>query len=355
VKGENILRRLARRCIGRPSTQLPIAIAFAAVAGCASAAETGSTRLIENHLVDVGNGRRMKIVCTGHGAPAVVFLYGLGGNLLNWQKVQQPVSELTTACFYDRAGYGDSDPPDGPVTAQSVTDDLHTLLQRTAVRTPVILVGHSLGGLYATLYADRFPSEVAGLVLIDPMFAGQDQDETPEEKQRAATIYAESQAGIARCGAFARGAKLSARNSSGCFTLPAESTPAEREYLTRQYRRPARWGGMLSESNNLHAAGALGEDELEEQRAARSFGDTPLIVLTAAVIPAQPGETQDEHAKSVAHWKAGHDRLAARSTRGESIAVPGATHMIQIDRPQAVVDAIRKVVLAVRRPKAAAH
>jgi pimeloyl-ACP methyl ester carboxylesterase len=309
--------------------------------------------LMAKHLVDIG-GRRMNIVCMGHRTPTVVFLYGLGGHLLNWQKVQGLVSALTTACFYDRAGYGFSDPTSRPMTAQNATDDLHWLVKAN-IRTPVVLVAHSLGGLYATLYADRFPSQLAGLVLIDPMFAGQDLDETPEEKQRAATIYAKSQAGIARCGALARGARLSASNSAGCFTLPPESTPAERDYLARQYIKPARWDAMLSESRNLHAAGALSEDEQEEQRAARSFGDKPVIVLTAGIAPKQPDETDEEHRKNLAHWKAGHDRLAARSTRGQSIAVPNASHMIQTDQPQAVVDAVRKVVLAVRRPEAAAH
>ncbi|MFL5238603.1 MAG: alpha/beta fold hydrolase [Rhizomicrobium sp.] len=314
-----------------------------------------SAKLLEKQLVDIGGGRRMNIVCTGHGSPTVIFEYGLGGHLLNWQKVQGPVSALTTACFYDRAGYGFSDPTSRPMTAQNVTDDLYWLLDKAHTRTPVVLVAHSLGGLYATLYADRFPSEVAGLVLIDPIFAGQDLDETPEEKQRAATIYAQSQAGITRCGALARGAKLSASNPAGCFTFPAESTPAEREYLTRQYIKPARWDAMLSESNNLHAPGALSEDETEEQRAARSFGDKPVIVLTAGIAPKQPDETDEEHRKNLAHWKAGHDRLAHRSTHGQSIAVQNATHMIQTDQPQAVVDAVRKVVLAVRRPEAAAR
>jgi pimeloyl-ACP methyl ester carboxylesterase len=303
----------------------------------------------------MGGGRRMNMVCIGHGAPAVVFESGLGGNLLNWQKVREPVAALTTACFYDRAGYGYSDPSSRPTMAQNVTDDLYWLLGKSGVERPIVLVGHSLGGLYATLYADQFPSQVAGLVLIDPLFAGEDLDETPDEEQRAATIYAQSQAFIARCAALARDGRLSTGGPAGCFQVPAGSTPAEANYLFRQFLEPSRWDVMLSESKNTHAANALSEDELEEQRAARTFGDKPLIVLTAGIIPPQPGDTPEEHAKSVAHWKAGHDRLAARSTRGESIIVPNATHMIQLDQPQTVIDAIRKVVLAARTSAAMAH
>ena len=318
-----------------------------------AAAETPA--LLREHLVDVGGGRRMNIVCLGHGSPTVVFEYGLGGNLLNWEKVAGPVSELTTACFYDRAGYGDSDASPRAITAENVTDDLYWLLEKADVQKPFVLVGHSLGGLFATLYADRFPSQVAGLVLIEPAFAGQDLDETPEEKARAAAIYAQSQADITRCAELAHEAKLSANNSAGCFSLPAGTTQAGRRYLLRQFAKPQRWDAMLSESNNLHAAGALSEDELEERRAARSFGEKPVIVLTASIIPTQPGETPEEHAKSVAHWKAGHERLAARSSHGESIVVPNATHMIQLDHPQAAIDAMRKVVLATRIQGGTAH
>jgi len=297
----------------------------------------------------------MNIVCLGHGSPTVVFEYGLGGNLLNWKKIVEPVSTLSTACFYDRAGYGDSDAPSRAMTAQNVTDDLYWLLDKAGVRRPIVLVGHSLGGLYATLYADRFPSQVAGLVLIDPAFTGQDLGETPEEKERAAAIYAQSQVNIMRCATLAHEGRLSSSNPAGCFGLPPNATSSERTYLLRQYAKPARWNAILSESKNLHAAGALSEDELEEQRAARSFGDKPLIVFTAGTAPKQPDETEAEHQKNMAHWKAGHERLAARSSHGESIVVPNATHMIQLDQPQAAINAIRKVVFATRTPIATEH
>jgi pimeloyl-ACP methyl ester carboxylesterase len=308
-------------------------------------------QLIGKHKVDIGRGRHMNIVCMGHGSPTVVFEYGLGGHILNWEKVQPGVSGLTTTCFYDRAGYGYSDPASRPVMAQNVTDDLYWLLDKAGVQTPIVLVGHSLGGLYATLYADRFPSQVAGLVLIDPVFTGQDMDENPEEQARAQAIYSRSQTWMRNCGERARAHQLTRENPAGCFPLMTGRPSAEADYLVEQFSQPSRWDAMLSESQNLHAPNALSEDELEEQRATRSFGDMPIIVLTASIIPAEPSETAEEHAKSVAHWKAGHDRLAARSTKGESIVVPNASHMIQLDQPQAVIDAIRKVVMQARSAK----
>jgi pimeloyl-ACP methyl ester carboxylesterase len=328
---------------------LACAIALLWMSGAAGAPlGEGSAPLIAKHLVEIGGGRRMNIVCTGHGLPAVVFEYGLGGNLLNWQKVEEAVSALTTACFYDRAGYGFSDPSARPMTAQNVTDDLYALLDKAQVQKPVVLVGHSLGGLYATLYADRFPAQVAGLVLIDPAFAGQDLDETPEEQARAQATYDRSQSWIRNCAMLARTHRLSRDRPADCLPPMADRPPAEIDYLDEQLSQPFRWDAMLSESQNLHAPNALSEDEVEEQRAARAFGDMPVIVLTASVIPTQPGETPEEHAKSVAHWKVGHDRRAARSTKGESLVFPNASHVIQLDQPQAVIEAVSKVVAAVR-------
>ena len=133
--------------------------------------------LTSKHLVQIADGRRLNFVCAGSGSPTLVFEGGMGAHLLSWQKVAGPVTRANRACFYDRAGYGYSDPPRRPSTASHATDDLHQVLRRAHVALPIVLVGHSVGGLYATLYADRFPIDVAGLVLIDPSFAEQDKGE----------------------------------------------------------------------------------------------------------------------------------------------------------------------------------
>src|SRR5690606_11979236 len=77
------------------------------------------------------------------------------------------VSQFARICTYDRAGYGWSDAGPLPRTGRQITDELHRLLLAAGEDPPYILVGHSLGGLYARLYATRFRSEVAGLVLVD--------------------------------------------------------------------------------------------------------------------------------------------------------------------------------------------
>jgi pimeloyl-ACP methyl ester carboxylesterase len=113
-------------------------------------------------------GVRLLLHQSGGGGPAVVFLAGGGAVGLDYLNVQQRAAELTTSVTYDRAGTGWSDSVDLPRTSVEVTDELRALLRVAEVPAPYVMVGHSLGGLYARQYAQRFSGEVAGLVLLDP-------------------------------------------------------------------------------------------------------------------------------------------------------------------------------------------
>lgn len=134
--------------------------------------------------VDIGGGRKLYLECHGTGAPTVILESGYHDSSQPWSlsdayppPVLLGVTGFTKVCAYDRPGtllY--TDPPritdrSGPVqmprTAREVTSDLHALLAAAQVPGPYILVGHSLGGLFVRLYAQTYPSQVVGLVLVD--------------------------------------------------------------------------------------------------------------------------------------------------------------------------------------------
>lgn len=98
----------------------------------------------------------------------MVFLPGAGAVGLDYLNVQERAAEFTTSVVYDRGGTGWSDPVALPRSAAEVTDELRDLLVVAGVHPPYLLVGHSLGGLYARHYVQRFPDEVAALILMDP-------------------------------------------------------------------------------------------------------------------------------------------------------------------------------------------
>jgi pimeloyl-ACP methyl ester carboxylesterase len=127
------------------------------------------------HLVRVEGTRRLNLVCVGKGEPAAILLYGLGSGSYDWRKVQPAIGQITKVCTYDRAGQGFSDPSNRPSDATNAILDLHALLHAAGLSKRIVLVGHSLGGFYATLYAETYPEDIAGMVLVEPAFSGQGQ------------------------------------------------------------------------------------------------------------------------------------------------------------------------------------
>ena len=132
-------------------------------------------------MVDVGN-HRLHLHCVGKGSPTVIFEGGKGGTTLDWTLVQPQLANQTRVCAYDRAGTGWSEPGPLPRTPEQVVTELHTLLQSAGEAGPYLLAAHSLGGRYVRLFAERYPDEVVGMVLVDARSEYHDQQMSPELK-----------------------------------------------------------------------------------------------------------------------------------------------------------------------------
>ena len=119
--------------------------------------------------VDIG-GRTLNIYCLGEGSPTVIFDSGGHTAGYSWISIQPRVAKFSRACWYDRAGYGWSDPGPRPRTFQAVMNDLHKLLQADAIPPPYVFVGTNLSGMHVRVYTGLYPSEVAGAVLADSSY-----------------------------------------------------------------------------------------------------------------------------------------------------------------------------------------
>ena len=117
-------------------------------------------------LIDAG-GYRVHLFCTGQGSPTVMIV-GAGFSF-DWDLVQPEVGRRTRTCVYDAAGTAWSDPGPGPECFSRVVE-IHRLLANAGERSPLVLVGLSIGALVARLYAAQYPNEVAGMVIIDHPF-----------------------------------------------------------------------------------------------------------------------------------------------------------------------------------------
>ena len=118
-------------------------------------------------MVDVG-GYKLHIQCEGQGSLTVVMEAGLGDSSTIWARVFHGVAKTTKeVCLYDRAGLGWSETSPKSRTAKIIVEELHTLLTNANIPAPYILVGHSIGGVYMRLFAQTYPNEVAGMILVD--------------------------------------------------------------------------------------------------------------------------------------------------------------------------------------------
>jgi pimeloyl-ACP methyl ester carboxylesterase len=271
-------------------------------------------------LVPVGD-HRLHLLCKGSTAPTVVIEQGAGSPSTLWWPVQNKVAEFASVCTYDRAGYLWSDPvPTGRTIAERA-EELHKLLVSSGVPGPYVLVAHSYGGLIVRAFARNYPDQLAGLVLVD----------TPEEatifRQDVLTFYSRMRVVSNVVELAARVGLL--RALGACFPTMRAGFPFSRagEYGTAA-------DDLASLQSADHAAKRPGEPD--------SLGDLPLAVITHghpfpgpfAIL--EPG------------WNDGQQRLAALSTNHILIPAHNSNHMIHLDEPDIVVEAIRRVHAAAR-------
>lgn len=308
-----------------------------------------------HQLVDVENGRRLNVFCTGSGVPTVIYEAGGGDDSSSFRWVQGQISRVTRVCSYDRAGVGFSDASSRPSTAQNIVADLHRLLEKIGRGQPIVLVGHSDGGLYAPLYAATYSNDVAGMVLIDPFTVGDDQVATAllTAKQKEAW-YASDEDDIKQarqCLALAEQGLLTTLRyqHSPCLDNPPNADRAFHLVLDKQLSRPQEQEALLSATLDTYppADRGLSSAEVALQRANFRFGSKPLIVLTAGKDDMQTLPVAKRKAIMKA-WTKAHDDLAARSTQGVNVVVSNSHHYIQKEQPDVVVEAVLQVVANIR-------
>lgn len=297
-------------------------------------------------MVDLG-GRRMHIDCRGTGAPTVILEAGLGtGGTIDWTLVHDKIASVTRTCAYDRAGIMWSDPDGKPRHAAAVADDLHATLKAAGISGPLVLVGHSVGGPYVRTYVGRYGDQVAGLVMVDPSTPDQvarlgKATGADVHPGRASILFHAASAlawtGIVRVMASGTGDKH----------LPRDAAAAQAAYASKSI------SGAAAELDGF-------DQSMADARAVHSFGNRPLIVLTAMApfTPAQLkglGMSPTAGARFKAEWQRLHAEQATFSTRGRQQIVPDATHYIQFDRPDIVVAAVRDVIGTVRADGVAAY
>jgi pimeloyl-ACP methyl ester carboxylesterase len=342
--------------LGRHGAGVVVTIVLACVASVAHAQgdSTPPPFPAPGRLVDVG-GWRLHLDCTGEARPSqptVILEAGLGDFSVEWSLVQPRVARFARVCSYDRAGDGWSDVGPHPRTFRQIVYELHTLLERAGERPPFVLVGHSYGGWLVRQYQSTYPSEVAGLVLVeagadDPWrMTGGGKLERSSKLVTSAPIPPVKTSDPLRVSDITP--NIMAQINAGIAEVSRDPNGGVRGRLPRDAQRMRAWA-LAHIGHILAGVNPVEHEELAALRAERAksehpLGDLPLVVITRGV-PDESGPNaaalEEEHRKD-------HASVATMSRRGKLVIAAHSGHHVQLEEPELVVTTIREVVGASR-------
>jgi len=294
-------------------------------------------------LIQVGGHKQHLHIAGPHtGEPLIVCEAGIGASSLSWWYVQQAIAKETRIAVYDRAGLGWSEQATTPRTAKQVNHELFAMLDRAGYQDPVILVGHSFGGMSSLLAACDHPERVAGLVLVDPLHPA--EWFLPEISRKRLLDYgvflASRFAFLARWGfvrSILRALLLSGGRMARVQQRAAGSQASALERLLGEIRKmpPALWPMVRSHwclpKNFLSVADHFRQLPLSSVQTANSLRPLtiPIILLSAANL--EPDRL------------AAHEALVSLSSRGQHHIAKRAGHWIQLDEPELVISSIQSL------------
>ncbi len=241
--------------------------------------------------IGVGDGS-FYLDCRGEGSPTLVLESGAGTGAASWSPVWDELAGTTRTCAYDRAGIGSSDQR-GTRTLGTAAAELRHLLELAGERPPFVVVGHSLGGAYARVFASVFRDAVPAIVMIDTF----DPDlQTDHIHPLLGPLRPEYEAGL----------------------QGLRDTVAEWEDLD--------W-----------------EASEQELRASSVRGRRVAVLVAERYEPRLDAAT---NARIRETWREAYETLSPGMTTYEY--APGAGHIIPWDRPDLVVELVRRVMREVR-------
>ena len=270
------------------------------------------------------HGRQMHINCTGSGSPTIVLEAGALSDAAVWEGVQPALSRTTRVCSYDRAGYGWSEPQPGPSDADHIAAQLHELLTQANINGPIVLMGHSIAGLYMRDYAARYPEGLAGMVFLDVS--------TPRMEENPAYRAVNSNAMLRRTVWQVYGSVLSA-GIPRLLWICHQPVPYLYPHATRTQAEALFHLHTATVVSEMDSFGNSGRQTVHTG----PFGDLPILIFSQDFTPWISGQNPSKKWVDVAKmFMQMQENLKKLSTRSRRIIAKGSGHSIQNDRPDLI-------------------
>ena len=252
------------------------------------------------------DGARMHVICEGSGDPTLVMQAGIAGGALDWLPLMEELAPSNRVCAFDRLGQDWSDPAPQPRTFATAADEWHQAIQALGIEQPIV-VGHSLGGAVAQIYASKY--DVAGIILIE----GLSTDAADAVVKRLGTY--ESLNPLGRAGLL--------RPMGTLFADAGYPKELRSEMMALRSRS--------STILNISAEGALAaETAVDELKAAESQMIAPLLIIAAESNELPESEQFLEALRN----------LDSRYAVSTFALIPGAKHYVIATHPALVATTI---------------
>jgi pimeloyl-ACP methyl ester carboxylesterase len=320
---------------------------------CTAAAAPGDEVYTHpGRIVPAADGTRLNLYCMGSGSSTAVFDSGWEDWAPAWAVVQPKVAKWARACTYDRAGAGFSSAGPMPRTSVRMANELHSALHNAGIKGPYILVGNAFGGDPARTFADLYPAELAGLVLV----------EADASDVEPTAMQAQDHQSNARIIARLRTCRAAVAAGTPLPALPPRPGQPHRTCDQQFFRGlpEAAWSPQLN-AKLLQIARTKVEmydayisemeqmpwDETWLQRHVRFLGTRPVRIITTgnhgvghlpAKDAADPKHIEHEHQITIAQA-----RWLTLSSNAKQIFPPHSSEYVEFDDPSAVIDAIHEV------------
>ncbi|MBE1440862.1 alpha/beta fold hydrolase [Paenibacillus sp. OAS669] len=281
-------------------------------------------------LVDVG-GHRLHLKKQGSGSPTIILEAGSGETSLSWRNIPERLAENAAVVAYDRAGYAWSESASTERTGANIVQELHAALEKEGVGGPYLLVGHSLGGLYARLFAQTYSNEVMGLVLIDARPENDERETKPIlEKENFAKT---PPASILKLLKLSGGFRLFQN-----YLLEGLVSEADRGQFLDVIATPSYFEAKEQEGNLAQST----EDAVRGQ----TLGSLPVRVIARGLPQNYTafGISEDGGKRLEEIWQAGQRNMLNISTNSELIVAKNSGHMVIHDEPDLVIETIRNLL-----------
>lgn len=281
----------------------------------------------KGEFVDVGD-HKLHYFKTGTGSPTVIFDSGLGEGVSSWSKIQNKVSKNISAISYDRAGISWSERGEDLKSSKQITADLNELLAKSKAQKPYIVVAHSLSGLTLRSYISEHKEDILGVIFVDVSH--------PDQLNRFPKV----------AGSLLESAPpwlINFANNIGVVRLLFKQTYPNTEAddpinIRSNALKPKSISAIVDESLSFKSIA-------NEATYIDTFGNIPLVVITG-VSPDRfkylQNKKLEEQFSNI--WFELQNDLLKLSNNSTHVLATKSGHLVQMEQPEVVLEAIKQMV-----------